>query len=152
MKINWRQKLTSRKFWDAFIGFITALLIAFGVDNLTIEQIAKDNPGGYGLYIAVYHGNFGSLSAHLSKFNCKVGQKVKAKDLIGYSGNTGMSTGPHLHFEIRDCVYSKFWEKDVDSKYKHAVDPQPLLNKITKTDREKVQEYFGFDNNTMFFR
>lgn len=39
MKINWKQKLTSRKFWAAFVGFITALLIAFGVDNLTIEQV-----------------------------------------------------------------------------------------------------------------
>jgi uncharacterized membrane protein len=39
MKINWKQKLTSRKFWVAFIGFITALLVAFKVDNLTIEQV-----------------------------------------------------------------------------------------------------------------
>ncbi len=39
MKINWKQKLTSRKFWAAFIGFVTALLVAFGVDNLTIEQV-----------------------------------------------------------------------------------------------------------------
>lgn len=39
MKINWKQKLTSRKFWAALIGFVTALLVAFGVDNLTIEQV-----------------------------------------------------------------------------------------------------------------
>jgi len=39
MKIDWKQKLTSRKFWVALIGFITALLIAFGVDNLKIEQV-----------------------------------------------------------------------------------------------------------------
>lgn len=39
MKINWKQKLTSRKFWAAVIGFITALLVAFGVDDLTIEQV-----------------------------------------------------------------------------------------------------------------
>ena len=39
MKVNWKQKLTSRKFWVAFIGFITALLVAFGVDDLTIEQV-----------------------------------------------------------------------------------------------------------------
>lgn len=36
--INWKQKLTSRKFWLALIGFITAVLVAFGVDNITIEQ------------------------------------------------------------------------------------------------------------------
>jgi len=39
MNINWKQKLTSRKFWAAVIGFVTAILVAFGVDDLTIEQI-----------------------------------------------------------------------------------------------------------------
>lgn len=39
MKINWKQKLTSRKFWAAAIGFITALLVAFGVNDMTIEQV-----------------------------------------------------------------------------------------------------------------
>ena len=39
MKINWKQKLTSRKFWAAIIGFITAILVAFGVNDLTIEQV-----------------------------------------------------------------------------------------------------------------
>lgn len=39
MKINWKQKLTSRKFWAAVTGFVTAILVAFNVDNLTIEQV-----------------------------------------------------------------------------------------------------------------
>lgn len=39
MKIDWKRKLTSRKFWLAVIGFVTALLIAFNVDKLTIEQV-----------------------------------------------------------------------------------------------------------------
>lgn len=39
MKVNWKQKLTSRKFWAAIIGFITAILVAFGVNDLTIEQV-----------------------------------------------------------------------------------------------------------------
>lgn len=39
MNINWKQKLTSRKFWMALIGFITALLVAFKVDSLTTEQV-----------------------------------------------------------------------------------------------------------------
>jgi len=38
-KVNWKQKLTSRKFWAAVIGFVTALLVAFGVNDLTIEQV-----------------------------------------------------------------------------------------------------------------
>lgn len=39
MKINWTQKLTSRKFWAAIITFITSLLVAFKVPDLTIEQV-----------------------------------------------------------------------------------------------------------------
>ena len=39
MKIDWIAKLTSRKFWAAIIGFITALLVAFNVDGLTTEQV-----------------------------------------------------------------------------------------------------------------
>ncbi len=38
-KINWKQKLTSRKFWAAVIGFVTAILTAFHVNSLTIEQV-----------------------------------------------------------------------------------------------------------------
>lgn len=39
MTINWKQKLTSRKFWLAVIGFATAILTAFNVSDLTIEQV-----------------------------------------------------------------------------------------------------------------
>lgn len=39
MKINWKQKLTSRKFWAAVTGFVTAIMAAFSVDDLTIEQV-----------------------------------------------------------------------------------------------------------------
>lgn len=39
MKINWKQKLTSRKFWAAVTGFVTAVLVAFKVDDLAIEQV-----------------------------------------------------------------------------------------------------------------
>lgn len=39
MKINWKQKLTSRKFWAAVITFVTSVLVAFGVPELTVEQV-----------------------------------------------------------------------------------------------------------------
>lgn len=41
MKINWKQKLTSRKFWAAVTGFVTAIMVAFKVDKLTIEQVVS---------------------------------------------------------------------------------------------------------------
>jgi murein DD-endopeptidase MepM/ murein hydrolase activator NlpD len=56
---------------------------------------------GYGNVIMVDHGSLISLYAHNSSLVGKVGQKVKGGQLISYSGSTGLSSGPHLHFEIR---------------------------------------------------
>lgn len=39
MKINWKQKLTSRKFWAAVVGFVTAILVAFNIPDMEVEQI-----------------------------------------------------------------------------------------------------------------
>jgi uncharacterized membrane protein len=39
MKINWKQKLTSRKFWSAIVGFVTAIMMALNYDEMTIEQV-----------------------------------------------------------------------------------------------------------------
>ena len=41
MKVNWKQKLTSRKFWSAVIGFVTSILVALKIDSLTIEQVVS---------------------------------------------------------------------------------------------------------------
>jgi len=62
------------------------------------------NNYGYGNMIMVDHGhNFQSLYAHLSGINVGCGQSVGQGDVIGAIGNTGRSTGSHLHFEIRSA-------------------------------------------------
>jgi murein DD-endopeptidase MepM/ murein hydrolase activator NlpD len=56
---------------------------------------------GYGKYVVINHGyGYKTLYAHMSKIDVKPGQQVKRGDIIGYVGNTGSSTGPHLHYEV----------------------------------------------------
>ena len=64
--------------------------------------------GGYGNCIVVRHPNgLETLYGHLSKINVKPNQHVSAGEVIGLGGNTGRSTGPHLHFECR-FLYQTF--------------------------------------------
>jgi murein DD-endopeptidase MepM/ murein hydrolase activator NlpD len=56
---------------------------------------------GYGNQIIIDHGyRYKTMYAHLSDFNVRLGQEVKRGDVIGYVGNTGLSTAPHLHYEV----------------------------------------------------
>jgi hypothetical protein len=81
----------------------------------------------YGISVIVNNNKFADGSAgnfagymHLSKVSVKRGQVVKRGDLIGYSGNTGSSTGPHLHFEIQKA---RFW-----GGWLGSVNPQKWLD------------------------
>jgi murein DD-endopeptidase MepM/ murein hydrolase activator NlpD len=58
--------------------------------------------GGYGLAVEINHGySLKTLYGHLSKIVVREGQQVKRGELIARSGNTGLSNGPHLHYEVR---------------------------------------------------
>lgn len=89
-------------------------------------MVVKAGPNGggdgpaYGNAIVIRHANNTySQYAHLSRIQVKIGQKVAMGARIGLSGNTGNSTGPHLHFEIRTTP-----------NYGSAVNPVAFLRKV----------------------
>lgn len=68
------------------------------------KVVFRGSKGGYGSTIVLQHGSqFSTLYAHLSRFanGVRVGTKVQQGQVIGYVGQTGLATGPHLHYEFR---------------------------------------------------
>ena len=82
--------------------------------------VVKDLPNGYGKYIMLQHeGGYQTIYAHLSTFAVRIGQEVSKGDIIGYSGSSGNSTGPHLHFEMRNQGV--------------RIDPKPIMQSVVDT-------------------
>lgn len=86
----------------------------------SVVQVGWD-ANGYGNYVKLEHGGYQTLYAHLKKVLVGNGAHVKAGDLVGLSDNTGFSTGPHLHFELRVPGY-------IAGGYKKGeMDPMPFF-------------------------
>jgi uncharacterized protein YgiM (DUF1202 family) len=83
------------------IGAATNTPIYAAGDGI-VEFQQDQGKGGYGLLTVIKHENgLVTYYAHQHKMAVKKGDRVKAGDVIGYVGSTGLSTGPHLHFEVR---------------------------------------------------
>jgi murein DD-endopeptidase MepM/ murein hydrolase activator NlpD len=67
----------------------------------------RENPGGYGHYVLLEYNGKGIVLGHLSeqyKGKSKIGETIKAGELIGKTGNSGRSSGPHLHFHVYNSI------------------------------------------------
>ena len=91
-KMHWGQDFTAP---------IGTPVYATGDGEVTEVSGSTRSRVGLGLSISIDHGyGYETVYGHLSGFNVKSGQKVKRGDVIGYVGNSGGSTAPHLHYEV----------------------------------------------------
>ncbi len=105
------------------------------------KVVSRGWKGGYGHYIKIRHnGTYSTAYGHLSRYksDVKVGSIVKQGQIIGYVGNTGMSTGPHLHYEIiKDGVHvNPFTVKLPSIK---SLSKKEMTNFVSVKDKIKVQ-------------
>lgn len=99
--------------------------------NGVIEAVGYTQ-NGYGLNVNIDHQNgYHTKYAHMSKAVVENGQRIKRGQLIGYSGNTGLSTGPHLHYEVH---YQGVKVDPVDFFYKNLSPQQYRKLKLNKSD------------------
>jgi len=76
----------------------------YAIADGQVKQLQMKHVEGkaYGRYIIIQHdGGMASLYSQMSRYNVDLGQKVKKGDVIGYVGQSGISTGPHLHLEVK---------------------------------------------------
>lgn len=72
----------------------------YATGNGKVEFAGIDN-SGYGMHVILNHGfGYQTLYGHLSKITVRIGEEVSRGQLIGYVGSTGLSTAPHLHYEV----------------------------------------------------
>lgn len=84
-----------------------------------------DYRGGYGKAVFIDHGfGFESRYAHLSRYIVFKGDRIKRGQLIGYVGNTGISTAPHLHYEV---LFNEKWVNPIHFMYRN-LGQQALIN------------------------
>lgn len=101
--------------------------IKAAADGSVLDRGMESNSHGWGNWIIIKHSNgLATLYAHLSSFRVSVGQNVSQGDVIGLEGNTGNSTGPHLHFSVFThlIIYNGSYH---GPDYSGTVDPRQFL-------------------------
>lgn len=90
-------------FHDGHTGVDIAIVTGTPIQSTMDGEVvyAGWNNQGYGNLVIVENGPYRTYYAHLSEIPVEVGQTIRAGDVIGLSGSTGNSTGPHLHYEVR---------------------------------------------------
>lgn len=87
------------------IGGVRGTPVRAAANGTVIVARGSGWNGGYGVYVVIMHANGSqTLYSHMRNIVVSPGQQVSSGQVIGYVGSTGLSTGPHLHFEVRGAV------------------------------------------------
>ncbi len=92
--------------WNGIdIGGVRGTPVRAAANGTVIVARGSGWNGGYGVYVVIMHDNGSqTLYSHMGSIVVSPGQQVSSGQIIGYVGSTGLSTGPHLHFEVRGAV------------------------------------------------
>ena len=111
-----------------------------------VVEVAVEQTNGYGRHVRVRHPFGVTIYGHLSRIDVRVGDVVEAKQVLGLSGGatsdpySGMSTGPHLHFEIRQN--EPVVPLVPGSHVYNAIDPMPYLVPHELPDAPEGEDYY----------
>ncbi|WP_419782529.1 peptidoglycan DD-metalloendopeptidase family protein [Malaciobacter marinus] len=114
-----------------------------------VSYVQSRDRGGFGRVVKIMHGyGFQTVYAHLNKTKVKLGQVIRKGELVGLSGNSGTSSGPHLHYEIRYGVkiispyyFTKWNMKNYDTIFKKQRRiPWESLVKLISDHKKIVQQ------------
>jgi len=104
----------------------------YATEDGIVKRIRPMHPLMGNYTIVEHYKTWCDLYVHMDDFSAENGQAVKAGELLGHMGTTGRSTGAHLHYEIRDCPYSRFYDTATVQGFadmpKYAIDPKPFLD------------------------
>ncbi len=144
-KFGWRQHpiLKKKEFHSGLDMKAKMNTKVYAPADGVVEYARKHKKSGYGNLIIISHNyGFKTLYGHLNKVKVKTGDIVKKGDLIAQTGNTGLSSGPHLHYEVKYInmplepmnfinwdikTYDKIFEEE------HKVKWKPLLTLINRS-------------------
>jgi len=93
-----------------------------------VVACGKDEYGANAIFVAIQHADgYVSIYYHLESYSVKTGDTVKQGAQIGIMGSTGLSTGPHLHLEIRDCWRGSLYPGKAGSWKDDTVNPKDYI-------------------------